>query len=360
MSRMRDSYTDSLRRSINVGLALALHLCASPAWSQISNPEAQQSAGMISGTIVDDAGAAIAGARVTLSREGISPGTDVRSREDGQFLFSKVLPGAYRLTVRAPGFADRTVSGALDSGEVSSLPPIRLTLAVGDVAVDVTPTRVERAERQIKEQEQQRLLGVLPNFFVTYDPDALPLSAKQKFELSWKSRFDPVQFGVVGLTAGIQQARNDYSGFGPGTAGYARRYAAAYGDVVTRSVITRALLPSLLKQDPRYFYKGTGSTSSRIGYAISRAVVKKGDNGRWQPNYSEILGGLASGGISNLYYPAQDRKGLRLTFENAAISIGGDAVGYLAQEFLYRKLTTHARKPDGSQEGSNRAFAIVP
>ncbi|HEV3057012.1 MAG TPA: carboxypeptidase-like regulatory domain-containing protein, partial [Vicinamibacterales bacterium] len=186
---------------------------------------------MISGTVVDDAGAGIAGARVALAHEGISPGTDVRSREDGQFFFSNVLPGPYRLTVSAPGFADRALSGALDSGEVSTLLPIRLTLAVGDVAVDVTPTRMERAERQIKAQERQRLLGVLPNFFVTYDADALPLSAKQKFELSWKSRFDPVQFGVVGLTAGVQQARNDYSAFGQGAAGFARRYAAAYGNV---------------------------------------------------------------------------------------------------------------------------------
>jgi Carboxypeptidase regulatory-like domain len=348
---VNDFYSHSLQRSTTFGLAVALHLCASPAWSQISMPEAQQSAGMVNGTIVDDTGAAIAGAKVTLSDEGISPGTDVLSGEDGRFFFSKVSSGPYRLTVSAPGFAEQTVSGVLNFGEVASLPPIRLSLAFGAVT-DVTSTRIEQAERQVKEQEQQRLLGVLPNFFVTYNPDALPLTAKQKFELSWKSRLDPIQFGVVGLTAGVQQVRNDYSAFGPGAGGYARRYAAAYGNVLTRSMITRVVLPSLLKQDPRYFYKGTGSTKSRIGYAISRAVIGKGDNGHWQPNYSEILGGLASGVLSNLYYPAQDRKGVRLTFENAAIGIGGDAVGYLAQEFLYRKLTTHARKTDGSPKGS--------
>jgi hypothetical protein len=348
---LNDFSSHSLQRSTTFGLAVALLLCASPAWSQISKPKAQQSAGMINGTIVDDTGAAIAGAKVTLSHEGISPGTDVLSGEDGQFFFSNVSSGPYRLTVSVPGFAEQTVSGVLNFGELASLPPIRLTLAFGAVT-DVTSTRIEQAERQVKEQEQQRLLGVLANFFVTYNPDALPLTAKQKFELSWKSRLDPVQFGVVGLIAGVQQVRNDYSAFGAGAGGYARRYAAAYGNVLTRSMITRVVLPSLLKQDPRYFYKGTGSTKSRIGYAISRAVIRKGDNGHWQPNYSEILGGLASGVLSNLYYPAQDRKGVRLTFENAAIGIGGDAVGYLAQEFLYRKLTTHTRKPDGSPKGS--------
>jgi hypothetical protein len=213
------------------------------------------------------------------------------------------------------------------------------------ISVDVTSTRVELAQRQIEEQEQQRLFGVLPNFFVSYLPDAAPLNTRQKFELSWKSRLDPVRFGVTGIVAGIQQARNIHSGFGDGAVGYTRRYAAEYANGLTRSLVTQVLLPSLFKQDPRYFYKGTGGTTSRMGYAISRAVIKKGDNGRWQPNYSGVLGSLASGALSNLYYPAEDRKGVRLTFENAAFGIGGAAVGHLAQEFLYRRLTSHSRKP---------------
>ena len=187
-------------------------------------------------------------------------------------------------------------------------------------------------------------------YFVTYDPDALPLTARQKFELSWKSRLDPVRFGVVGIIAGVQQARNDFSGFGQGAEGYAKRYGAAYANVFTAGLITEVLLPSLFKQDPRYFYKGSGSTKSRIVYAISRAVIRKGDNGHWQPNYSGILGSLASGALSNLFYPAQDRKGVRLTFENAAIGIGGAAAGHLAQEFLFKKLTSHSHKSNGSQK----------
>ena len=182
----------------------------------------------------------------------------------------------------------------------------------------------------------------IPNFFVTYDPNAVALNVRQKFELSWKSRLDPAQFGVVAIVAGIQQARGDYSGFGDGAGGYAKRYAAAYATSLTRSAISQVALPSLFKQDPRYFYKGTGSTRSRIGYAISRTVVRKGDNGRWQPNYSGILGSLASGAISNLYYPSEDRRGVSLTLENTAIGLAGGAAGHLAQEFLFKKLTSHA------------------
>jgi hypothetical protein len=307
---------------------------------------------MITGTIVDDTGTAIAGATITLAHEGLSPATTILSREDGQFSFSTASSGPYRLTVSAPGFADQAVSGVLEAGAVASLPPIRLTLALGAVAVDVTSTQVELAERQIQAQEQQRLFGVVPNFFVTYDPDAVSLTARQKFELSWKSFLDPVQFLVVGTVAGVQHARDDYGGFGEGAEGYAKRYAAAYATVLTFSLMTQVAMPSLFKQDPRYFYKGTGSTPSRMGYAISRAVIRKGDNGRWQPNFSGILGSLASGALSNLYYPAEDRQGVQLTFTNAALGLGGAAVGHLAQEFLFKRVTSHAHPLNGRPQTS--------
>ena len=349
---LRDPQSHLRRLSVHVWLAAALLLCASPALPQTSSPDAvgvaaRQSPGTVNGSIVDDSGAAVAGATITLSQDDVAPAREVRSQADGQFSLSNVPPGPFRLTVSAAGFADRTVEGAVTAGDISNLAPIRLTLAVGTVVVDVAPTRFELAEQQIKEQEQQRLLGFFPNFFVTYDPNAVPLTAGQKFELSWKSHVDPVRFGVVAIVAGVQQARNDFSGFGQGIEGYARRYGAAYANIMTQSLIVQVLMPSLFKQDPRYFYKGTGSTRGRIAYAISRAVIKKGDNGHWQPNYSGILGSLASGAISNFYYPSEDRRGVRLTLENAAIGIVGAAGGYLAQELLFDKWTSRARKSKG-------------
>jgi hypothetical protein len=155
-----------------------------------------------------------------------------------------------------------------------------------------------------------------------------------------------VTFLLTGAIAGLQQANNSFRGYGQGAQGYGKRYGADYANVVTGTFIGNAILPSLLKQDPRYFYKGSGSTRSRILYAIANSVICKGDNGRWQPNYSDILGGLAAGGISNLYYPAQDRNGAALTFENAAIEIGATAAANLLQEFVIRKLTPNARHHD--------------
>ena len=197
------------------------------------------------------------------------------------------------------------------------------------------------AEDEIRVEEKQRLLGVFPNFYVSYVPNAVPLTAKQKFELAWKTIIDPVSFGIIAGVAGIEQADNAFSGYGQGAQGYAKRYGAAYADFVSGTFIGSAILPSLLKQDPRYFYKGTGSRKSRFLYAVANSVICKGDNGRWQPNYSFIVGDLAAGGISNLYYPAQNRNGAALTFENAAIAVGAGAMGNVIQEFFLRKLTSH-------------------
>jgi hypothetical protein len=159
---------------------------------------------------------------------------------------------------------------------------------------------------------------------------------------------DPVTIILTAATAGIEQARNDFSGYGQGAQGYGKRFGAAYADAAIGTFIGSAILPSLLKQDPRYFYKGTGSKRSRILYAIANSVVCKGDNKRWQPNYSNIFGSLAAGGISNLYYPAKDR-GVGLTFEDAFIGFGVDAVANLAQEFVIRRLTPNVPDYDPAQ-----------
>jgi hypothetical protein len=214
-----------------------------------------------------------------------------------------------------------------------------MALATAVTEVRVVPTRTEVAEDQIKAQEKQRVLGVVPNFYVSYYHNAVPLNPRQKFELAWKTTVDPVSFGITGAIAGIQQAQNDFSGYGQGAQGYGKRFGAAYANLVASTYIGGAILPSLLKQDPRYFYKGSGSKRSRVLYAIANSVICKGDNGHWQPNYSNIVGSLAAGGISNLYYPAENRDGAETTFENGLIGIGESAAVNLLQEFVIRKLT---------------------
>ncbi len=264
---------------------------------------------------------------------------ELLSSEEGGYSFSNLPPGAYQLTVACPGFAPQKISVTLSPGQNLILPPTTLSLAMETTEVRVEFSTIELAQEQLKDQEKQRVLGLIPNFYVTYDPKAVPLSTKQKFQLAWKTTVDPVTFGLNGAIAGIEQAQDRFSGYGQGADGYAKRYAASYADLVTSNFIGGAILPSLFKQDPRYFYKGTGSIHSRVLYAVANAVICKGDNGHWQPNYSGILGSLAAGGISNLYYPSTDRGDAALTFENTLIGIGASAGANVIQEFLLRKLT---------------------
>jgi hypothetical protein len=308
-----------------------------------------QGSGTVSGTIVDRTGALVPGARVTLTRDGKALGQDALSSNDGQFAFTNVTTGSFQLAVTAAGFATQTSSGLLHAGESFVVPPIVLTVATAVTEVNVALSPVQVAEEEIKDEEKQRVFGVIPNFYVTYDHNAAPLDAKQKFKLAWRTTIDPVSFGIIGVIAGIQQSQNSFSGYGQGAQGYAKRYGASFADFVSGTFIGSAILPSVLKQDPRYFYKGTGSKRSRLLYALANAVICKGDNGRWQLNYSSIVGNMAAGGISNLYYPAENRNGAGLTVENGLIGIGATAAASVVQEFFMKKVTSNSpRDPAGS------------
>lgn len=300
---------------------------------------AQQSYGSISGTIVDQSESIVAGAQIRLTPEDQSASQEVLSDSDGQFSFANVAPGSFQLTITSEGFATQVVSGTVSPRETYIVPQVVLAVATQVTQVTVGLTQVELAEVQIKDQEKQRVLGIIPNFYVSYVPDAVALTPKQKFELAWKSSVDPFTFVAVGAVAGAAQAGDEFSGYGQGAQGYAKRYGASYGDVVIGTFLGNAILPSLLKQDPRYFYKGTGGTRSRIFYALASPLICKGDNGRWQANYSYVIGSFAAAGIANLYYPSSDRNGAGLVLGAALTRLGESAVAAVFQEFIVRKLT---------------------
>ena len=306
-----------------------------------------QPPGYISGTILDQSGAVSAGAEVHLTDAGQASNQEIESGSNGQFLFANVAPGSFRLTVAAPGFATQEFSAALRPGETYLVPPIILAVAMAVTAVHVKDsplTQAQVADMQVKEQENQRVLGLFPNFYASYDRDALPLNSKQKFRLAWKTTTDPFTVAGVAALAGVEQATNTFDGYGQGSQGYFKRLSASYADAVTGTFIGSALLPSMLKQDPRYFYKGTGSTRSRLLYALASPVICKGDNMHWQPNYSNVAGSFASGGISYLYHPRSDRNGVGLVLQNSLIRLGEVAFEGVLQEFLIRRLTPHLRK----------------
>ncbi len=300
-----------------------------------SSPE--QSTATITGTVEDQSGAVNVGAKIRLTRDGQTAAQETVSGTNGEFSFSQLAAGPFHLEISSPGFVTQDFAGTLQPGQFFIVPLMNLTVSGGATEVRVGGSTVEVAEQQIKIEETQRVLGFIPNFYVNYDVDPAPLNARQKFELAWKSTTDPVTFAGAAFLAGLEQASDDFSGYGQGMQGYGKRLGATYADVFSGTFIGSAVLPSLLKQDPRYFYHGTGSTGSRVAYALANSVICKGDNGRWQPNYSTILGSFASAGLSYLYYPGSDRT-TGLFIQNSLLKIGESSLAGIVQEFVVRRL----------------------
>jgi hypothetical protein len=292
----------------------------------------------ISGEVQDVTGANVAGAAVSLIDANGSRRSTVASGTAGDFAFEAIPPGSYRVMVNAKDLEPYESAEILVTvQEAYEMPPILLRVATANTQLTVRPNDIVAAE-QIKAEEQQRLIGIVPNFYTSYINDAAPLTTRQKFSLASHSVFDPYQLVSDGINAGIAQAKNKYPGYEQGPEGYSRRYAAAFGDSLTTNYLSRALLPSLLHQDPRYFYQGSGSTKSRLVHALSFTVILRGDNGRDMPNYSFFIGTIGSGLVSNLYYPHADR-GAGLVFTNLVISMAERAGESIFREFVSKRFT---------------------
>jgi len=300
-------------------------------------------AGQISGTVVDPTGDVLLGARITLNGPSDPDARTTISGNDGQFSFSGLPAGAYRITVTGPGMTTFTSQFSLHAGEAHIVPTATLTISGGATSVTVNGSKEALAEEQVHIAEQQRIGKVIPNFYSSYDWNAPPMQAKQKFKLSVRSLIDPVSFLTVAAIAGAEQNRNIFPAYGSGIEGYGKRYGAALANHVTSNLFAKAIYPSIFHQDPRYFYKGTGSGASRAFYAMSCAFVTRSDSGVRVPNYSHILGGFTAASISNLYYPESDR-GASLVLVNGLVDIGADAAGNLIREFLLKGITSHATR----------------
>ncbi len=262
----------------------------------------------------------------------------------GQFTFPGLPAGIFKVTVSYAGLKSfYSAEITVGAGEKRELPAITLPVLATHTNVHVVATQDQIATAQVKFAEQQRVLGIVPNFYSSYIWDAAPLTPKLKFGLALRSTTDPVEFMIAAGVAGVEQAHNTFPGYGKGPEGYFKRYGGAYADNVVGRMIGSALLPTLLHQDPRYFYKGSGSVTSRALYAISATVITKGDNGRWEPNYSHVVGNFAAAGVSNLYRASEDRSA-SLTLRNGLIITGSNAAGNLVREFLLRKLTSQVPK----------------
>ncbi len=336
------------RLYIDLGAALAVALVLSfPALGQISQ-EAPRAA-TVMGTVTDVNGDVIPNATVVLKEvEGSDPRT-ILTTEDGMFEFHDVTPDiTYQVGISAKDYEDwMSTPIILNPDQFKIVTGIQLRIATYRITVDVHYDPVKVATEQLKAEEKQRVFGIIPNFYVSYENDPAPLTAKMKFKLALKVSTDPVTAAGVFFVASAKQA-GDTPNYGQGWASYGKRLGVTATDGFSDIMIGGAILPSLLHQDPRYFYQGTGTTGSRVRHAMFSPFIARNDNGKWQPNYSSLGGDLAASAFGNLYYPRSNR-GAGLVFGNFAIGTAERIGASLVQEFLLGRFTRRGGHLKGSE-----------
>ena len=309
----------------------------------IDRPESGR--GSISGTVLDTNAGVVPGATVVLECQSPCKAESTIAGDTGAFQFTNLSLGTpYEIAVSGTGFKEWTSTPiALTPEHSTYLTDARIRMDEATESVTVYASREQIATEQVHLAEQQRVLGIIPNFYVVYDSkNAAPLSTKLKFQMAMKVSMDPVTVAGIGLYAGMQQAGGTPD-YGEGAKGYGQRFGAAAAGGFSDILIGGAVLPSLLHQDPRYFYQGTGTTSSRLRHALSSPFIARGDNGRPQINFSSLGGDLASSALAETYYPESNR-GPGLVFGNFAIGTGERMLSAVLQEFVLRRLTPAARK----------------
>ncbi|MGA7521221.1 MAG: carboxypeptidase-like regulatory domain-containing protein [Acidobacteriaceae bacterium] len=305
---------------------------------------------MIAGTVLDTNGDVVEGARVVLSGMGGEPDRTLTSGADGEFTFTGLPPDSYRLTVSRAGMGTWVSPEMnLHAGDMRFVKKVVLAFNGGVQEVRVYASQEQLATEQVHAEESQRVLGVFPNFYSSFDPHAVPMNARQKFQLAFRSEIDPMTFLGAAAIAGGEEGKKIDQGYGQEAGGFGKRFAAQYTNDFNSRMIGSALLPSLFHQDPRYFYKGTGTIRSRILYAMKSAFICRGDNGKSEFDFSHIGGDFAAGGLSNLYYP-ESNEGVSLVFTNGLIEIGGMAGTNLIREFVLRGITSHVPGHSSDQQ----------
>ena len=299
--------------------------------------------GSIAGKVLDIGDDPIAAANIVLQGPADDRLTET-TKDDGSFAFREVKPGiAYQITVTAEGYGDWSSSVTLEPGQETTLPDIKLRILAEHRAVTVSYSSKEVAAQQLKEEEHQRMFGFIPNTHVTYERHPEPLTTRMKFDLAYKDLTHPIFFARVALWAGVEQARGNPSEWRQGANGYGKRLGAGLADATIGGLITNAILPSLLHQDPRYFYQGDGTKWSRARHAILAPFICRGDNGATQPNYSQWGGSLIGYSISSTYYPNSNHSAGHI-FETFGIDMGMHIVASLAQEFILDKFTRRHKR----------------
>lgn len=201
-----------------------------------------------------------------------------------------------------------------------------------------TPTSADSQNKKKQEdsegQQTKRMLWVVPNFgAVSAGTQLPPMSTHDKFALaSSDSITDYSSYTWAAILAEQAMLLNSDPELGHGIAGYGRYYWRTFTDGVSGTFFTEAIVPSLAHEDPRYYTMGKGGFFRRTGYAISCAFITKTDSGGTTFNWSEVGGNALEAGLSNAYYPPQER-GLNQTALNWGTQMESAVLNHVFQEF---------------------------
>ena len=216
---------------------------------------------------------------------------------------------------------------------VGSVLPGFVCLTAGLLTVAALRAQDSAAPAVSDSNISSRVLGVLPNYrTVDGTLPFEPITARRKFSIAAKDSFDYPVYPLAAGFAGLYQLDDQNPSFGEGMKGYGKRFAAAYGDQAIGNILTEAILPVLLRQDPRYFRLGQGTTWYRTCYALTRVFVARNDRGNWTFNSGEWLGNGATVAVSNLYYP-QDTRNVHDNIQKLGMQIATDSFSQVLKEF---------------------------
>ncbi len=226
--------------------------------------------------------------------------------------------------------------------------PTLLPIALGLIAVCGCRAQSSDPPAGPAEESPKRIFGIIPNYR-TYpeEKDYTPIAPRKKFAIALNDSFDRGTFLLAAAFAGQHQLANSTPEFGHGVAAYSRYLGTAYGDLAIGNFMTEAIYPALLRQDPRYFRRGTGRGWSRAAYAVSRTFWTRTDSGAQTFNFSEVGGNATAVAISNAYYPGNRTAGAAVSA--LAVQLALDTAGNLLKEFwpdLSRKLSRKPRTQD--------------
>lgn len=260
-----------------------------------------------------------------------------------------------------PAFAQEPAQPVNDQNQSQQPAPPAERPGTTNPAAAQQPATQKQSAPSTKEQQniqheqdtgtsKDRILWTLPNFLTLEDAENIPpLTSGQKFKVVGRSLIDPSEFVLIGFVAGLGQASNSDPSYGQGAQGYGKRYALAYADNAIENFMASAALPSLLRQDPRYYQLGHGGFLKRAGHAISRVVLTRSDSGQSQFNYSEVFGaGMAAAISTYSYHPAQD-KNFGTVASVWGTQMGWDIGTYMIKEFWPDLRRRHHKKTGDSQ-----------